>query len=84
MQETKNTAQATMLGRAKGYFFKNQLLPNRPGYCSAGRAKKPPNAGPKTEPMLHTRGMREKARGCSSLSGTISATMVLIMPTVIR
>lgn len=31
--------------------------------------------------MLQTNGMMEKARGCSSFSGTNSATIVLMMPT---
>lgn len=63
MQDRKNTTQQTIFGRANGYFLKYSLLPNRPGKCSAGRAKKPPKAGPKTDPILHTRGISEKALG---------------------
>jgi hypothetical protein len=81
IKEIKKTTQAKMLGRTKGYFFKYSLPPNKPGYCSAGRAKKPPKAGPNTLPTDHTSGMIEKALGCSSLSGTISATIVLMIPT---
>lgn len=33
-------------------------------------------------PMFHTKGIRLNALGCSSLKGTISATVVLIMPTL--
>ena len=57
------------------------MLPNTLGYCSAGLAKKPPKAGPKTLPTDQTRGIREKALGWSSFSGTISATTVRMMPT---
>lgn len=60
----------------------NQLSPKSPGYCWAGLAKNPPKLGPKTEPMLHTNGIRENACGWSSFQGTISATIVRIMPTV--
>ena len=34
------------------------------------------------DPMDHTRGMILKARGCRDFSGTISATVVRIIPTV--
>ena len=64
--------------------MKNLLFPNRPGRFSAGLAKKPPKVGPAMEPKLQTRGMIENALGCSSFSGTISATIVRIMPTEIR
>lgn len=71
----------TKLGRAKGKRLKNSMFPKMAGYCFAGSAKKPPKLGPMTEPKLQTRGMILKALGCSSLSGTISATMVLMIPT---
>jgi len=73
--------QATRFGRAKGYALKNLFSPNRCGYLAAGFAKAPPNAGPKILPIVQTRGMTLKALGCSSLSGTSSATVVLIIPT---
>lgn len=73
---------ATKLGNANGYFLKKTLSPKRPGYCSAGRAKKPPKEGPKMLPSDHTRGMMEKALAWCSFSVTISATMVLMMPTL--
>lgn len=57
------------------------MLPKISGYCLAGWAKKPPKLGPTTEPSDQTKGMIEKALGWSSLSGTISATMVRMMPT---
>lgn len=53
------------------------------GNCSAGLAKKPPKAGPTTEPRDHIMGIKEKAIGWSSFCGTISATMVRIIPTII-
>jgi hypothetical protein len=37
--------------------------------------------GPKIEPIFQTNGIRLNALGCSSLNGTISATVVLIIPT---
>lgn len=75
-------AQATMFGRAKGYLIRNLLCLNSPGRPSAGLAKNPPKEGPKMDPKFHTRGMTEKARGCSSFSGTNSATIVRMIPTV--
>jgi hypothetical protein len=78
---TAKSTLATMFGSAKGNLTKNQLFPNNAGKFSAGLAKNPPNEGPKIEPRLQTRGMIEKARGCSSFSGTISATIVRIIPT---
>jgi len=77
----KKTA-AMRLGSRNGNAVKSLLFSKRPGRLTAGLAKKPPNAGPRTEPMDQTRGMMEKARGWSTFSGTISATMVLIMPTL--
>lgn len=71
----------TRLGRAKGKRSKKAMPPNRSGYCLAGSAKKPPKLGPTTDPMLQTRGMMEKAFGWSSFWGTISATMVRMIPT---
>ena len=50
MKDRKKTKQATIFGSANGYFLKYSILPNRLGYWSAGRAKKPPNAGPKMLP----------------------------------
>jgi len=81
VKEMKKMQQAKRLGNAKGNFLKYSIFPNTLGYWSAGLAKKPPNAGPKTDPMLQTRGMREKAFGWSSFSGTSSATIVLRIPT---
>lgn len=80
MPITKKTAEAK-LGRMKGYSFRNTDPPNRFGCLTAGRAKAPPKAGPKILPMVQTSGMTLKARGWSSFSGTISATMVRMMPT---
>lgn len=77
----KKNTHPTRLGRAKGYFFKNTLFPKSSGCLSAGFAKAPPNAGPKILPIVHIRGMTLKALGCNSFCGTISATVVLIMPT---
>ena len=74
-------ALASRLGSANGNAFKNLLLPNNAGRFSAGFAKIPPNEGPKMEPSVHTRGMTENAGGCNSFWGTISATMVRIIPT---
>lgn len=79
--EIKKKRKATRFGKRNGYVTKSQLLPKRLGNCWAGLAKKPPKLGPKTEPILQTRGMREKACGWSSFHGTISATIVLIIPT---
>jgi len=83
MKEIKKTKHATKFGSAKGYLLKYSMFSNMPPNKrrSTGRAKNPPNAGPKTLPRLQTKGMIEKARGCSSLSGTNSATIVLIIPT---
>jgi hypothetical protein len=77
----KNSMLATILGSAKGNSARNLLCPNKPGKFSTGLAKKPPNEGPKIEPRLHTSGIIENALGWSSFSGTISATMVLMIPT---
>jgi len=79
---TKSTL-ATILGSANGYFARNLLPPKMLGQFSVGLAKKPPNEGPKIDPMLQTNGIIENARGCNSFSGTISATIVLMMPTVL-
>lgn len=68
-------------GSRKGYFFQNSELPKICGCLSAGRANDPPKAGPKIVPIVHTKGITLKARGCSSFSGTISATIVRIIPT---
>ena len=72
---------ATIFGKAKGNAIKNLLWPNKAGKFSAGFAKNPPNDGPKIDPKDHTSGIMENARGCSSFSGTISATIVRMMPT---
>ena len=77
----KNSMLATILGSAKGNSARNLLFPNKPGKFSTGLAKNPPNEGPKMEPRLHTSGIIENALGWSSFSGTISATMVLMIPT---
>jgi hypothetical protein len=77
----KNNMLATILGRANGNLIRNLLCLNKAGKFSAGLAKNPPKEGPKMEPRLHTSGMIENALGWSSFSGTISATMVLMMPT---
>lgn len=68
-------------GNAKGNFLKNALFPKVSGKFFTGFAKEPPNMGPNILPIVHTRGMILNARGCSSRSGTISATAVRIMPT---
>ena len=75
------SALATIFGRRNGNLVKNLLFPKSAGIFSAGLAKKPPNDGPKMEPKLQTRGIIENALGCSSFSGTISATIVRIIPT---
>jgi hypothetical protein len=77
----KKRTLATMFGKRNGYLRKSQLCPNSLGKFSAGLAKKPPNDGPKIDPRLQTNGMIEKALGCSSFSGTISATIVRMIPT---
>lgn len=81
MSPTTNRLAATRLGRRNGNFSKNLLPSNSQGKFSVGLANIPPKEGPNIEPIVHTRGMTEKAIGCSSFSGTISATMVRIMPT---
>lgn len=73
---------ARRLGRAYGKRIKYSILPKTLGKFLAGLEKKPPNGGPTTEPNDQTRGMMENARGWSSLSGTSSATMVRMMPTI--
>jgi hypothetical protein len=77
----RNNTLATIFGSANGNAIRKWLCPNKDGIFSAGLAKKPPNEGPKIEPRVHTSGMIEKALGWSSLSGTISATIVLMIPT---
>lgn len=57
-------------------------MPKISGYCLAGWAKNPPKLGPTTDPIDQTNGMMEKAFGCSTLSVTISATMVRMIPTI--
>ena len=57
------------------------MLPKSFGSLLTGYTNAPPNAGPNIEPIVHTKGMIEKARGCNSFSGTISATTVLMIPT---
>ena len=79
---TRNRQLATRFGRRNGNLISNLLCPNSPGMFSAGFAKKPPKDGPKIEPILHTSGMIEKALGWSSFSGTISATIVRMIPTI--
>lgn len=65
---------ATTFGRANGNLVHSTLSPKRLGNFFAGVASEPPSTGPKTDPILHTRGMMLKARGCSDLWVTISAT----------
>jgi hypothetical protein len=77
----RNKTLDIMFGRTKGKAIRNLLPPKTADRFSAGLAKNPPNEGPKMEPRLQTKGMMEKALGCSSFSGTISATIVLIIPT---
>jgi len=77
----RNKELATRFGSKKGNLMSNLLSPNIPDKFSAGFAKKPPNEGPKIDPRLQTSGIMENARGCSSFSGTISATMVRMIPT---
>jgi len=72
---------ATRFGRRKGNLIRSLLDPKSPGIFSAGLAKNPPNEGPKIDPRLQTSGMIENALGCNSFSGTISATMVRMIPT---
>lgn len=81
MPMTKNPA-ATKFGRAKGYILRNTDPPNKSGCFSAGLAKAPPKDGPKILPIVQTSGMILNARGWSSRSGTISATMVRMIPTL--
>lgn len=57
---------AIIFGNAKGKLRKNLLFPNSAGKFCAGRAKNPPNDGPKIDPRLHTKGIIEKALGCNS------------------
>lgn len=71
-----------IFGSAKGKLRKNLLFPKSPGKFCAGLAKNPPKDGPNIEPRLHTNGMIENALGCNSFSGTISATIVRIIPTI--
>ena len=78
-----NRQLATIFGSANGYFERSLLPPKIPGQFSDGFAKNPPKEGPKIDPILHTKGIILNARGCSSFSGTISATIVLIIPTVL-
>lgn len=78
---TKKQAEARF-GNANGYRLRNSIPPNKPGCFSAGRAKAPPNAGPKILPIVQTSGIKLNARGCSSRWGTISATMVRRIPTL--
>ena len=81
VRPTRKNKQATRLGNAKGNLLKSSKLPNTWGYFLAGFANAPPNAGPKMLPIVHTKGMILKALGWSSLKGTISATVVLMIPT---
>lgn len=71
----------TKFGNANGYRLRNSDPPKRFGCFSAGRASAPPKAGPKILPIVQTIGIILKARGCSSRCGTISATIVRMMPT---
>ena len=77
----KNTL-ATIFGNAYGNRLKKLLFPNCLGNFAAGFAKAPPKPGPKIDPITQTNGMTEKAFGCSSLYGTISATVVRRIPTL--
>ena len=72
---------ATKFGNANGKVLKNLIFSNTSGCLAAGFARAPPNPGPNMLPIVQTRGMIENALGCSSFQGTISATLVLIMPT---
>ncbi len=72
---------ATKFGNANGKVLKNLMFPKTSGYLVAGSASAPPNPGPNMLPIVQTRGMIENALGCSSFQGTISATVVLMIPT---
>lgn len=50
-------------GRAKGYSFKNGILPNVPGKRLLGLTREPPSAGPKIDPIVQINGMMLKALG---------------------
>ena len=63
VSEMRKMMAPMMFGSAKGYAWRNRLPPNSPGNRSAGFAKSPPNAGPKIDPIDHTSGIMEKARG---------------------
>ena len=71
-------------GRANGKRTKNsgRRSPNQPGWLVSGSARAPPITGPMMLPKFQMSGMTEKARGRSACSGTISATMVRMMPTL--
>lgn len=73
---------AMMFGNAKGKFRRNLFCPKRAGKFCAGCAKNPPNDGPNIDPKLQTNGIIENARGCNSFWGTISATIVRMIPTI--
>ena len=62
--------------------MRNSLLPKRLGYLVAGFARAPPSIGPKILPIVHTNGITLKALGCRTFCGTISATVVRMIPTV--
>lgn len=56
-------AAAIKFGSKNGNLVKSLFPSNRPGRLTVGLAKKPPNAGPRTDPIDHTNGMTENARG---------------------
>jgi len=72
----------TKFGNAYGNLIKNSFFPNQAGSLTAGEANAPPRIGPRIDPTCQTRGSVAKAFGCSSLCGTISATVVRKMPTL--
>lgn len=71
----------TRFGKAKGNLRRNLFFPKRSGSFVAGEARAPPKTGPTIEPICQTRGRRLNALGCNDLCGTISATVVLRIPT---
>jgi len=82
MMPTRKRILMQRFGKAKGNRSRSLTLPKSFGSLLTGYTKAPPNAGPNIEPIVHTKGMIEKARGCNSFSGTISATTVLMIPTL--
>ena len=81
LRPIKKNILETMLGSAKGNLMSSLSWPKSFGCFAAGFAKAPPRAGPKILPIVHIKGMILKALGCRFLYGTISATMVRMIPT---